>query len=135
MSDVFADTNYWVALTDPRDQWNSAALTTARSLAPRRLVTTDEVLTEFLAFFAERGRHFREVATLTARSILQDRSVEVVPQTHDSFLTALAYYENRPDKGYSLTDCTSMTVMRVRGLTDVLTNDEHFRQEGFRTLL
>ena len=135
MSDVFADTNYWVALTDPRDQWNSAALAAARSLAPRRLVTTDEVLTEFLAFFAERGRHFREVATLTVRSILQDRSVEVVPQTHDSFLTALAYYENRPDKGYSLTDCVSMSVMRVRSLTDVLTNDEHFRQEGFRTLL
>ncbi len=23
MSDVFADTNYWVALTDPRDQWKA----------------------------------------------------------------------------------------------------------------
>ena len=135
MSDVFADTNFWVALTDPRDQWNSAAQATACSLASRRLVTTDEVLTEFLAFFAARGRHFREVATLTVRTILQDRSVEVVPQTHDSFLTALAYYEARPDKGYSLTDCVSMSVMRVRSLTDVLTNDEHFRQEGFRTLL
>jgi predicted nucleic acid-binding protein len=135
MSDVFADTNYWVALTDPRDQWNARALAAARSLASRRLVTTDEVLTEFLAFFAERGRHFREVATLTARAILQDRSVEVVTQTHDSFLSGLAYYEDRPDKGYSLTDCVSMTVMRVRGLTDALTNDEHFRQEGFRTLL
>lgn len=135
MSDVFADTNYWVALIDPRDQWNCAALAATRSLAPRRLVTTDEVLTELLAFFAERGRHFREVATLTVRSILQERSVDVIPQTHNSFLTALAYYENRPDKGYSLTDCVSMSVMRVRNFTDVLTNDEHFRQEGFHTLL
>ena len=135
MSDVFADTNFWVAITDPRDQWNGVALGAARLLAPRRLVTTDEVLTEFLAFFAERGRHFREVATLTVRSILQNRSVEVVHQTHDSFLTALLYYENRPDKGYSLTDCVSMSVLRARSLTDVLTNDEHFRQEGFRTLL
>lgn len=75
MSDVFADTNYWVALTDPRDQWNSAALAAACSLAPRHLVTTDEVLTKFLAFFTARGRHFRAVAALTARSILQDRSV------------------------------------------------------------
>ena len=97
--------------------------------------SAEDAWRRILAFFAERGRHFREVATLTARSILQDRSVEVIPQTHDSFLTALAYYENRPNKGYSLTDCISMTVMRVRGLTDVLTNDEHFRQEGFRTLL
>src|SRR5512142_2112165 len=111
MSDVFVDTNFWVALTDPRDQWNGAAQTAARSLAPRRLITTDEVLTEFLAFFAERGRHFREVATLTVRSILQNRSAEVIPQTHDSFLTALAYYENRPDKSYSLTDCVAMSVI------------------------
>jgi hypothetical protein len=34
------------------------------------MVTTDEVLTEFLAFFAGRGRHFREIATLTVRSIV-----------------------------------------------------------------
>ena len=135
MSDIFADTNYWVALTDPRDQWNERALAASRSLASRRLVTTDEVLTEFLAFFAERGRRFREVSAQTVRAILHDPSASVVAQTHDSFLNALAYYESRPDKGYSLADCVSMTVMRVRGLTDVLTNDEHFRQEGFRTLL
>ena len=96
-------------------------------------MTTEDVLTEFLAFLAEQGPQFRQVATLTLRSILLD--VEVVPQTHDSFLAALAYCESRPDKGYSLTDCVSMTCMHARGLTDVLTNDERFRQEGFRTLL
>ena len=96
-------------------------------------MTTEDVLTEFLAFLAEQGPQFRQVATLTLRSILLD--VEVVPQTHDSFLAALAYCETRPDKGYSLTDCVSMTFMRARGITDVLTNDERFRQEGFRTLL
>jgi predicted nucleic acid-binding protein len=135
MTAVFADTNYWIALTDPRDQWHGRAVTAARSLGSRPLVTTEEVLTEFLAFFAERGRHFREVAVLTVRSILRDHSVEVVPQTHDSFLTGLAYYESRLDKGYSLTDCVSMNVLRARGFTDVLTNDEHFRQEGFQVLL
>ena len=93
------------------------------------------MLTEFLAFFAERGSHFREVAVLTVRSILRDQSVGVVHQTHDSFVAGLAYYESRLDKGYSLTDCISMRVMRDRGLTEVLTNDEHFRQEAFHTLL
>jgi len=46
-------------------------------------------------------------------------------------LEALALYEARPDKFYSLTDCHSMQVMRREGLTDVLTNDHHFTQEGF----
>ena len=27
-----------------------------------------------------------------------------------------------------------MNVMRAEGLTDILTHDEHFHQEGFRTL-
>ena len=133
MSEVFANTNFWVALTNPKDRWNSAARAAARELAPRRLVTTEDVLTEFLAFLAEQGPQFREVATLTLRSILLD--VEVVLQTHDALLAALAYYEERPDKGYTLTDCVSMTLMRARGITDVLTNDERFRQDGFRMLL
>jgi uncharacterized protein len=58
----------------------------------------------------------------------------VVPQTHASFLDGLALYEARPDKEYSLTDCISMQTMRRAGLSDVLTNDHHFRQEGFRIL-
>jgi predicted nucleic acid-binding protein len=135
MDAVFADTNYWIALTDPKDQWNAAAVAAARSLGPRRLVTTEEILIEFLAFFAGRGAHFREVATLTVRSILQSGTVEVVPQTHDSFLAGLALYEGRPDKGYSLVDCISMALMRARGLTEALTNDSHFAQEGFVVLL
>jgi predicted nucleic acid-binding protein len=49
-------------------------------------------------------------------------------------LSWLNLFEDRPDKGYSLTDCMSMQVMRRDGLTEVLTNDHHFSQEGFRIL-
>ncbi len=58
----------------------------------------------------------------------------MVPQSHDSFMAGLDLYEARPDKGYSLTDCISMNVMTAEGLTDVLTNDMHFTQEGFHAL-
>ncbi len=44
----------------------------------------------------------------------------------------LQLYRDRPDKRYSLTDCISMQTMRREGLTEVLTNDRHFEQEGFR---
>src|SRR5438105_965772 len=47
---------------------------------------------------------------------------------------ALALYEARPDKSYSLTDCRSMLAMRALGLTEALTNDHHFTQEGFTIL-
>jgi len=39
------------------------------------------------------------------------------------------------DKAYSLVDCISMTTMRQMHITAVLTNDHHFAQEGFDTLL
>jgi len=46
----------------------------------------------------------------------------------------MTLYEQRPDKGYSLVDCISMQTMRREGVIDVLTNDRHFQQEGFRAL-
>jgi predicted nucleic acid-binding protein len=43
-------------------------------------------------------------------------------------------YKQRSDKGYSLTDCISMAIMQQMGITDVLTHDKHFTQEGFHIL-
>jgi len=43
-------------------------------------------------------------------------------------------YESRLDKGYSLTDCRSMLAMKSLGVSDVLSNDRHFAQEGFNVL-
>lgn len=58
----------------------------------------------------------------------------MIPQTRASFLSGMALYGQRPDKRYSLTDCISMQTMRSEGITEVLTNDRHFEQEGFQAL-
>jgi predicted nucleic acid-binding protein len=60
--------------------------------------------------------------------------VQVIPQSRESFRAGLQLYRDRPDKGYSPVDCISMQTMRREGLTEVLTNDRHFEQEGFRAL-
>jgi predicted nucleic acid-binding protein len=75
-----------------------------------------------------------ECQPLWLSKTLNAGDVRVVPQTHASFLGGLDLYKTRPDKGYSLTDCISMLTMRREGLTDALTNDRHFEQEGFRAL-
>jgi predicted nucleic acid-binding protein len=67
--------------------------------------------------------------------MLENRAVRIVAQTPDSFRAGLELYRARPDKGYSLTDCISMQTMRREGITDVLTNDAHFEQEGFHAVL
>lgn len=102
-------------------------------LAPRSVVTTDEVLTEFLAYYASDWVLRREVGLAVSR-LVGDPDIRVVPQSRNSFLDGLALYNARPDKGYSLTDCISTETMRREGLADVLTNDRHFEQEGFRAL-
>jgi predicted nucleic acid-binding protein len=64
-----------------------------------------------------------------------EAEIEIVPQSHDTFTAGLARYKARPDKGYSLTDCISMNVMTERDIREILTNDDHFTQEGFKMLL
>ena len=59
-----------------------------------------------------------------------DPLIDVLPQTRADFDAALALYEARPDKAHSLTDCRSMLALRALGMTEVLTNDHHFTQEG-----
>ena len=58
----------------------------------------------------------------------------VHPQSRASFLEGLRLYEQRYDKGYSLVDCISMTTMHERNISEVLTHDHHFTQEGFTPL-
>jgi predicted nucleic acid-binding protein len=99
-----------------------------------QLWTTDAVLTEVLAMFSGAGEYLRQGAARRIRALLSDTRVILVPASHELFLEGLALYEQRPDKAYSLTDCISMQVMRREGLTEVLTNDHHFIQEGFRVL-
>jgi predicted nucleic acid-binding protein len=132
---VFADTLYWGAALHPHDQYRAQIIRAREALGEVHLVTTDEVLTELLDGLAQRGTHLREAATRAVRTILDDRRVTVHPQSGESFLAGLRLYEQRNDKGYSLVDCISMTTMRRQGILEILTNDHHFIQEGFRVVL
>jgi predicted nucleic acid-binding protein len=92
------------------------------------------VLGEYLTFFAGARPHLREQVGRNVAELIENLEVRVVPQSRGSFLEGLELYRARPDKGFSLVDCISMQTMRREGLTEVLTNDRHFEQEGFRAL-
>ena len=133
MNPVFADTFYWIALTNPGDSHFQGVRRFDHLLSQGSVYTTEEVLAEVLTFFAADSR-LRIRAVETVREILSDPAVYVIPQSHESFLSGLDLYAARPDKGYSLADCISMQTMRKERLTEVPTNDRHFEQEGFRAL-
>jgi predicted nucleic acid-binding protein len=136
MRRVFADTLYWIASILPGDPWHGAALNAVAELDKDTYIfTTHEVLIEVLSACAGRGDFLRREAAKTVRAILENAYVTVLPQSPLSFLEGLEFYERRQDKGYSLVDCISMNAMREHGLTDILTNDHHFAQEGFHVLI
>lgn len=135
MKAVFVDTAYWIALAIRADPWAQAADQATAAIGDAHLVTTEEVLTEFLAAVSRAGRQTRHAAADMVRQILADPGVSVVPQSHASFLRGLALYEARLDKQYSLTDCISMNTMTEHGISNILSNDRHFHQEGFSILM
>jgi predicted nucleic acid-binding protein len=59
MSAVFADTFYWVALTNVQDAEHERAKEFSRTVRPSAIVTTEYVLTEYLNYFAAWGAYFR----------------------------------------------------------------------------
>ena len=133
---VFIDSLHLIALI-LKDQWYIASLQIYDSLAGSgvRFVTTYEVLTEFLAGVSRGRPEIRAEAVASARDIMTDPNITLVPQSIDLFNRGLELYASRPDKRYSLTDCISMTVMRDLHITEVLTHDRDFESEGFIRLI
>ena len=135
MRAVFTDTAYWLALANPRDSLHRRSIEAPTWLGAYRLVTSDLVLTELLNALSGSGRQSRQNAAKLVRRLIENPRIETVPQTPSLFRTALALYEARPDKDWSLTDCASFVIMDERKITEALTYDQHFVQNAYRALL
>jgi uncharacterized protein len=132
MKSVFIDTSYYVALFSPTDRFHREAIRLGNALKLRAVVT-EFVLMEF-GNVASAGRG-RQVFAELLRQFKQDPSAIVIPASHELFERGCDLFSRRPDKEWSLTDCTSFLVMEDRGIVDALTADHHFEQAGFNVLL
>jgi predicted nucleic acid-binding protein len=132
---VFADTGFYVAQIDPKDDHHASALEAFELARPVRVVTSEMILIELLNFFARRGEPLRTAAADLVDRIRELRNVEVVPSSPELFDLALLMYRERPDKDWSLTDCASFVIMRNKGISSALAIDRHFEQAGFRLLI
>lgn len=135
MKRVFADSNYWVALLNPRDVLHEKAQALSRQFDFSQIVTTEMVLVELLNSCSTAGQRLRQTAAEAVRSLRDSSEAKVVRQTSDLFERALERYRSRPDKTWGLTDCASFIIMEDEGLTAALSHDHHFVQAGFQALL
>ncbi|MBX3407852.1 MAG: type II toxin-antitoxin system VapC family toxin [Phycisphaeraceae bacterium] len=135
MTRVFADACYWIALLHPKEELHAAAVAARDRLRHATLYTTEEVLSEVLNRCSNRGPHWRALGVGVVEGIRKDPRVVVDEQSKRTFDGGLALYKDRPDKEYSLVDCISFLAMKHHGITDALTSDKHFEQEGLIAML
>jgi len=69
MRRIFADAVYWVAIANRKDQWYAKEVTVMRSLDRVTLVTTEEVLDEFLAHYSGHGPVLRNLAAAVEKAM------------------------------------------------------------------
>ncbi len=125
---LFADTFYFLGLLNHLDQF-AEEIRAFNKLFRGRIVTTDWVLMEVADAFASSQIRARIQEYISYLRTLPNWNI--IEADRELFDHALKLYNQRPDKDWSLTDCTSFIVMRERGITDALTGDKHFEQAGF----
>ncbi len=131
----FLDTSFVYASVNKRDQWHERALKWQIRLVESNtpLLTTQFILVEIADGLA--SINFRQKAAQILRNFAQNPLIEVVPFSDELYNATLDFYENRQDKKWGFTDCSSFVVMAERNLTDALTVDDDFQQAGFHALL
>src|SRR4051812_42453440 len=125
MKTVFLDTVGLLASWDASDQWHSLAIRALNVIdQPHiRTVTTTFVLLE--CGNAAARRPFRAFVD-QMRIKLQSGKKLIVPTPQD-WDDAWAEYRKGTSAGAGIVDHVSFVVMRRLGITDVFTNDRHFK--------
>ena len=100
----------------------------------RRRITTSYILAEYVALALVRGLPRAEVLAFS-EEVLDDASIEIIWIDEALHRRAVELLRQRQDKTYSLCDAASFVIMREHNMTDALTTDKHFEQEGFTRLL
>lgn len=129
---VFADTAFYIAFTNPHDDLHAVAANYAKGYFDE-ITTTEYVILEL---GNRLSRAEDKPAFLSLLSEIQsDPATTMIPADSSLLEKGLDLFANRLDKDWSLTDCISFVVMREGGISEALTGDHHFEQAGFVALL
>jgi predicted nucleic acid-binding protein len=129
---MFLDTSGLYAWLSEEDERHAEAISLIEAGA--ELVTHNYVLAELVALcHARKGN--RTVVLAFLDSVAKGRGIDVKWVDRVDHGAGVRLLRERADKTYSLCDAVSFVVMRRLAITDALSTDRHFEQEGFRRLL
>jgi len=98
MSQVFADTYFWIALLNDKDQGHAAAQAVSQSLGQATIVTTQEVLSEVQTQFSGYGRFILGLAnfSITGKTLEQERHGSLNARRHGSVAAGRGRLDSLP---------------------------------------
>jgi predicted nucleic acid-binding protein len=129
---MLLDTSGLLCLIEQDDVRHERAVVHFESASRR--TTHSLVLADLIPLSRIRGIPIQAMLRFVA-DLLHDPRTETYWINESHFRSGMALTHARPDKSYSLCDAVSFLLMRERGITEALTTDHHFDQEGFQRLL
>jgi hypothetical protein len=118
---TFADSSYFIAIADEKDQWHQRAKELAEKEAHGRLTVTDLVISECVTAVGARGGGKAGIALY--EYIIDN--CEVVFTTKDILNDAMEVFL-KYDGTLSVADAVSVAVMRSRNIKTILSFDSDF---------
>jgi predicted nucleic acid-binding protein len=137
MAEIFVDTSGWASLLERAEPDHAEALACLdRALQNNdHLVTTNFVLIELTALLTSPLRIPKPRQIHLLHDLQRDPMLSVVRINDRLESDAWTIWQDRPDKTWSLVDCSSFVLMEQRRIQQALTTDHHFEQAGFVRLL
>lgn len=131
----FVATVCWVALLNADDELHEEFDVKYKQMMKSgfHFVTSTSILNEVANSLC--NPKYRIAVVEFYKRLQNSPRIEIVFVDKGLWSSGWKLYEERPDKAWSLTDCISMEIMQDFKLVDVLTNDIHFTQASFNTLL
>lgn len=129
---MLLDTSGLYSFFDDKDFRHAKASAFVESANVR--ITTSYVLAKFIPLCQVRKLNRRKTLEFV-ETLVKNPLIKIVWVGENLHNQAFELLQNRLDKTYSLCDAVSFIVMRERGMSEALTTDKHFEQEGFIKLL
>lgn len=134
---LFVDTSRWASFfiqDQPHYPQALQVLTHART-ENHRITTSNYIIAELVALLHSPSRLPRNHIFSTINSIKSRPYIQIIHIDSTIDQSAWELCQNRPDKSWSLVDCSSFVIMQQHNIQQALTNDHHFEQAGFIHLL
>ena len=132
---VFVDSFAWIAVINKSDNYHRISLKTLEEFLNKHvnLIATNYAIVETINALSK--VEFRKTVVEFINKLERSPSVEIVKITDEIYNNAWALYQQRMDKNWGITDCTSFEVMRMFNIRKAFTNDKHFEQAGYSVVV